>query len=166
MLIIFMIIIIISNLILQGSVLPFFNFLVFLPNLGLISVIVISIFEGKYYGAFFGLFMGLFQDVLFADVIGVNALIYFLIGYAIGVLKTSLNTENLIIPIIFTAIGTVIYNIMYSLGMYFLSKNITLEISAKRIISIEILYNCILAFILYRLFVKMFRTSSLKFGRR
>lgn len=166
MLIVFMIIIIISNLILQGSVLPFFDFLVFLPNLGLISVVVISIFEGKYYGAFFGLFMGLLQDTLFADVIGVNALIYFLIGYTIGILKTSLNNENLIIPVIFTGIGTIVYNSMYSLAMYFLSKNITLEIAARRIISIEIIYNCILAFFLYKLFIKMFRTSSLKFRRR
>ncbi len=161
-----MIIIIISNLILQGSVLPFFDFLVFLPNLGLISVVVISIFEGKYYGAFFGLFMGLLQDALFADVIGVNALIFFLIGYALGFLKDSLNNENLILPIIFTALGTIIYNAMYSLSMYFLSKDISLEIAFERIFSIEILYNCILAFVFYKIFVKFFRTNSLNFGRR
>lgn len=157
---------IISNLILQGSILPFFDFLVFLPNIALVSVVVISIFKGKYYGAFFGLFMGLFQDALFADVIGVNALIYFLIGYSIGILESSFNKENLILPIIFTSIGTMAYNGIYSLAMFFLSKNITFQGAFKRIFSIEILYNCILAFILYKIFLKLFYKSSLSFGRR
>lgn len=161
-----MIIIIIVNLILQGSVLPFLNFLVFLPNLALVSVVIISMFKGKYYGAFFGLFMGLFQEVLFGDVIGAYALIYFLIGYTVGVLQTSLNNENTVIPVVFSGIGTISYNLMYFLIMYFLSKNISLDVAIKRIFSIEILYNCILSIIVYKILFKLFRTSSLKFGRQ
>lgn len=161
-----MLIIIITNLILQGSILPFFSFLVFLPNPALVSVVIISMFKGKYYGAFFGVFMGLFQDVLFGDVIGVHALIYFLIGYTVGVLQTSLNNENIFIPVIFSGIGTVFYNLMYFLIMYFLSKNISLDAAVKRIFSIEILYNCILAIIIHKILFRLFRTRSLKFGRQ
>ncbi|OLS03325.1 rod shape-determining protein MreD [Tissierella creatinophila] len=163
--IIIMSIIIIVNLILQGSILPFFSFLVFLPNTALVSVVIISILKGKYYGAFFGLFMGLFQDLLFGEAIGVHALIYFLIGYAVGVLQTSLNNENTFIPIIFSGISTIFYNLMYFLIIYFLSKNISLDSAVKRIFSIEILYNSILAIIVYRSLFKLFRTRSLKFGR-
>ena len=161
-----MIIMIISNLILQGSLLPFFDFLVFLPNIALVSVVVIAIFKGKYYGAFFGLFMGIFQDALFTDVIGVNALIFFLIGYTIGSFKELFNKDNMMVPLIITSISTIVYNLMYSLAMYFLSKNITLLGALQRIISVEIIYNCILVFIVYKIFLKIFYTRSVSFGRR
>lgn len=157
--------IIIVNLILQGSVLPFFNFLIFLPNPALVCVVIMAIIKGKYYAAFFGLFMGIFQDLLFGDTIGVYALIYFLIGYMVGLLQTSLNHDNTVIPIIFSGISTVFYNLMYFFMMYFLSKNISLEAAIKRIFSIEIIYNSLLAIIVYKILFKLFRSSSLKFGR-
>lgn len=166
MTIITMVIIIIVNLILQGSVLPFFDFLVFAPNPALASIVVIALFKGKYYGAFFGLVMGLFQDILLGDVIGMHALIYFLIGYGSGMLNYSLNNENTIIHLIFTAISTIVYNIMYFLIIYFLARDVSLAASIRRIFSIEILYNCILAFMFYKLLYKIFRISSLKFGKR
>lgn len=159
-------IIIIINLVLQGSVLPFFGFLIFSPNLALVSVVVISIFKGKYYGAFFGLFMGLFQDLLFGDVVGVYALIYFLIGYSVGIIKKFINNDNIFIPFIFSGISTIVYNLMYFLAMYFLSKRIPLKLVFIRIFSIEIFYNAILAIIVYKVFSRFFSTQTLKFGRR
>lgn len=161
-----MIIIIIANLILQGSVLPFFGFLIFFPNPALASLVVISIFKGRYYGAFFGLFMGLAQDILFGDIMGVYALIYFLIGYWIGMMNDSLNTENIIIHVVFTMISTIAYNSMYFLVMYFLSKDISLLDAMTRTFSVEILYNSILAIIIYKVFHKIFGVSSLKFRKR
>lgn len=161
-----MLILIITNLILQGSILPFLNFLVFLPNPAVVSVVSLALFKGKYYGAFFGLIMGLMQDVVFGDVIGVYGLIYFLIGYSIGMIQGSLNNDNVIIHIIFAGVSTVFYNFMYFIVMFFLSKDMTMAYSIRRIFSIEILYNCILAIVLYKILHKSFQVSSLKFGKR
>lgn len=157
---------IIVNLILQGTFLPFFHFLKFLPNIALVSVIVIAIFKGKYYGAFFGLAMGLFQDILFEDVIGIYALIYFLIGYGVGIFGKSLNLENATVSAVFSAIGTVVYNLMYFIILYFLSRNIRSAMALERIFSIEILYNSIIAIFLHKIYFKMFRINSLRFRRR
>lgn len=157
---------IITNLILQGSVLPFLNFLVFMPNPALVSVVSLALFKGKYYGAFFGLTMGLFQDIILGDIIGVYGLIYFLIGYGIGIIQDSINNENVLVHIIFAGIGTIAYNFMYFVVMFFLSRDMTISYSLTRIFSIEILYNCILAIILYRILHKSFHMSSLKFGKR
>lgn len=161
-----MITIIIANLILLGSVIPFFDFLIFVPNPALVSVVILSIFKGRYYGAFFGLFLGLFQDLLFGDVIGIYALIYFIIGYSIDMIQIYLNKENTLIHILFTGIATIAYNFLYSIIIYFLARNITLLESLKRIISIEILYNCIIAIIIYKIFYKFFNVSSFKFGKK
>lgn len=158
--------IIIINLILQGSIMPFFEFLVYIPNPALVSVVIISIFKGKYYGAFFGLILGLLQDILYGDIIGIYGLAYFLIAYGIGMVHDYLNEENKIIHIVFTAIGTVLYNLIYSLVIYFLARNITFVGSMKRIFSIEILYNCVIAILIYNLFHGLFHKSSLKFGKK
>lgn len=163
--IIAMIIIIIVNLILQGSMVPFFNILVYLPNLALVSIVLVSMFKGKYYGAFFGLFIGLFQDILYGNVIGVNALIFFLIGYTLGFVQTSLNNENILILLVFSGVSTVVYNMMYFLIMYFLSNEISFYAMITGIFSIEILYNCIITAIFYKPFFKLFHSNALKFGR-
>lgn len=164
--IIIMSIIIIVNLVLQGSLLPFFEFLVFLPNPALVSVLVIAILKDKYYGAFFGLAMGLFQDLLYGDIVGLHALIYFLIGYSIGSIKELINGENIFIPFVFSGISTMLYNLIYFLAMYFLSKRIPLSLAFIRIFSIEILYNAILAIVVYKVFSRFFSSQTLKFGRR
>lgn len=163
--IIAMIIIIIVNLILQGSVVPFLDILVYLPNPALASIVLISMFRGKYYGAFFGLFMGLFQDMLYGNVIGIHALIFFIIGYTVGLVQASLNNENIIILVIFSAISTIVCNMMYFIIMYFMGNDISFYTMVKEIFSIEILYNGIITAIFYKLFFKLFHSNALKFGR-
>lgn len=158
--------IIILNLVLQSTILPYITIFGFAPNTALIIIVVISLLRGRYYGGFFGLCLGLIQDIIFGTVVGVNALIYFILGYIIGLIQSSLNAENLIIPAICTGIGTIVYNSLYFLLMFFLSKNIPIDIMVKNILSIEILYNSILAIFIYKLFSKFFVVPSLKFGKR
>lgn len=166
MAIVTMIIIILVNLILQSTLLPFLSFLKYLPNLGLVSVVAIGLIRGRYYGGFFGLALGLAQDILFGRVIGVNAFIYFMLGYLVGYVQASLNQENLAIPLTFSALGTIFYNFLYFLFMYFLSIDIEFSTALTFIFSIEILYNGLISIFVYKLFTKIIKVPSLRFGRR
>lgn len=161
-----MLAIIIVSLILQGTILPFFTFLKYSPNIALVSLVVIGVFKGRYYGAFFGLAIGLLQDILFQEVIGVYALIYFLIGYGVGVLGEASNYENSIVSALFSGLATILYNFMYFISLYFLSKNISIEIALERIFSLEILYNGLIAIVLHKIYFKVFKMHSLRFTRR
>ena len=53
-------------------------------NLVLTVVVVISILYGEKWGAYTGLGLGLLGDIIFADVLGIRALSYFLIGTFVG----------------------------------------------------------------------------------
>lgn len=154
------------NFIFQSTVLPYFSILGVVPNTALILVILISLDKGKYYGGFTGLLIGLTQDLIFATSIGVNAFIYFFIGYIIGSVEHILTRDNLISPVICSIIGTVFYNITYFFFMYFLSRDIPFISFMKDVLLYEILYNCLVAILVYKTLGRVFKEPSLKFGKR
>mgnify|MGYP000854495560 FL=1 len=161
-----LLLILLINIVFQSSILPYFSLFGYTPNTGLVLVIIIALRKGKYYGGFFGLALGLIQDILFGQVLGINGLILFIIGYIIGLIQDSLDIENIVIPIFFSAIFTIFYNFSYYLILFFLSRDILREIMIKIVFSIEILYNMIFAALIYKLFSKIFVIPNLRFGKR
>lgn len=157
---------ILINLVFQSSILPFINLFGITPNTGLVLIVIVALRQGKYYGGFFGLSLGLVQDILFGQAIGVNALIYFIFGYGVGLIQDSLDIENIIIPVFVSAFGTIFYNFSYYIIIFFLSRNVPIEVMINNVISMEILYNAIIAALLYKLFSKIFVIPSLRFGKR
>ena len=93
-----LLLILLINIVFQSSILPYFSLFGYTPNTGLVLVIIIALRKGKYYGGFFGLALGLIQDILFGQVLGINGLILFIIGYIIGLIQDSLDIENIVIP--------------------------------------------------------------------
>lgn len=161
-----LIIIILINIVFQSSILPYLTLFGFMPNTGLVLIVIIALRQGKYYGGFFGLGLGLIQDILFGQAIGVNALIFFILGYTIGLIQDVLDIENIIIPILSSALGTIFYNFSFYIIMFFLSRDVPTEVMMKNVFSLEILYNVILAALVYKLFSKIFVIPSLRFGKR
>lgn len=158
--------IIIVNTIFQTTILPYFAIFGYLPNTALVLTVIISILRGKYYGIFFGLAIGLIQDILFGTVIGINGFIYSMIGYSIGIIQNIVNTENILVPTLFSGIATIIYNSMYAVFIFFLSREITFSILIAKTFSIEIVLNLLVSIILYKLLSKIFKVPTLKFGNR
>lgn len=160
------ILVILVNTIFQSTLLPYFSMFGRVPNTGLVLIVVVALLKGKYFGAFFGLTMGLVQDILFSSVIGVNAFIYFIIGYIIGSAKKSIDTENRFIHIVFTIATTIFYNSIYALFLFFLSRDLDSQVVLKNIFSLEILYNTLIIMVLYKPMTKIFVKPSLKFGKK
>lgn len=161
-----LLLIILINIVLQSSILPYFSLFGYTPNTGLVLIVIVGLRQGKYYGGFFGLALGLIQDILFGQAVGVNALIFFIFGYTIGMIQDVLDIENIAIPILFSTLATVFYNFSFYLIMFFLSRNIPMETMVRNVISIEILYNGIIAALIYKLFSKIFVIPSIRFGKR
>lgn len=157
---------IILNLVLQSTIFPYFEILGKVPNTGLIIVVIIALARGRYYGGLFGMLIGLLQDILFSSTIGVNSLIYFFAGYLIGYVEDTFARDSVINIIIFTALATIYYNIFYSLHMYFLNKPVTFIFAVESVFSFEVVYNCIVAIILYKLFQKIITEPKIRFNRR
>lgn len=158
--------IIIVNFIIQSTILPYFSIFGVVPNTALIIVVIIALSKGKYYGGFFGLFIGLIQDVIFNITLGINGFIYFFAGYLIGSIEKILARDNVLSPIIFTSLTTIYYNIFYFLFMFFLSRYIPFKYYINHVIPIELVYNGLVSILIYKLFNRVYKVPSLKFGRK
>lgn len=154
------------NFLIQTTVFPYMSVSGVVPNTALILIICIAIYKGRYYGAFFGLFIGLSQDILFSSVVGINAFIYFFLGYLVGIMEHRLIRNNIIVPVLFSIGGLIYYNFFYYIFMYFLSRNIPFLSFTRNIILIELIYTSILSIPIYKAFEYKFREPTISFGNR
>lgn len=163
---IFTILILLLNFIFQTTILPHLSVMGVVPNTSLIIIVIIALLRGKYSGAFTGLIAGLLQDMMFSKVIGINALIYFLIGYAVGLLDDKVFKENLVLPFVTILISTFTYHILYYLFMIFLSREASLAIVMKDILIKELIYNSFLSIFVYKKLLKHYREPMIKFTKK
>lgn len=161
-----MAIIVLLNFTLESTILQHISIFGVVPNTSLIIIVCVSILSGKKTGSILGLILGFLQDMIFHDVIGVHALIYFIIGYVIGLTDKKVFKENLFLPFVFTAISTFAFHLTYYVFMYFLSINIDLIKFIKNVVVLEIIYNSLLSVFFYKQFLKLFRQRQMTFGKK
>lgn len=166
MVILILSIVVLLNFVIQSSILPYLGIFGVVPNTGIVIIIIISLFKGRYYGGFLGLVIGLLQDIIFSPVIGINAFIYFFAGYLVGVIENKLTKDNIIIPFLFSIIGVIYYHFSYYVFMFFLSRNIPFLSFTKDILLIEIIYSSLFSIPIYKVFSKLFVEPTIKFGSK
>lgn len=158
-----MILLIILNFVLQTTIFQHLRIFGIVPNTTLIILVCIAVLKGKKVGSFIGLITGFVQDILFFNVIGINALIYFIIGYLIGSINDKIYKDSSFMPFVLTAVSTVFYHLVYSFFMYFLTVNYSYLYLIRKIIFVELIYNSLLSIFIYKLVVKFQKKPSISF---
>lgn len=149
-------IIILLNIIIQSTILSRLKIFGVIPNLSIPIIVNLSLGFGTFVGGYNALIIGLIEDAVFSSVIGVRALIYYLMGFLIGDSKIRINKEDYRTGVFLTAICTVINMVISYIIYLILGKNIELLTYLSGGVFIEILENIILYLILYRIFKKIF----------
>jgi rod shape-determining protein MreD len=103
-----------------------------------------SLTTNEYMGGFIGLFTGLVYDILIMDVIGINTLIYFIIGVSLGHFSEEINKENKPLFVLITVIASVFYHFTTVLIMFFLRMNVNNIFIILDKIIIQIVLNSLL----------------------
>lgn len=147
----YIILIVFVNLILQITLYNFVKIFDVVPNIALILVVLFSLTTNEYMGGFIGLFTGILYDVLIMDIIGINALIYFIIGVTLGHFSEEINRENKILYIFVTVIATVFYHLATAFVMFFLKMDIYNILLIVDKIIIQIIINSLLCIPVQRL---------------
>lgn len=157
--------IIIVSLILQNAILPYMTIFGVMGNLSLGVVISIALLGKKPYASISGLILGLLQDILFSSIVGINALIYFIIGYILERADLHISRDNIYMAMAFTAAFTLAYNLLYFILMYFAAKNVSLVHFLMYKLLIEVIYNSLLAIPSYVFISKIFVAPAIRFYR-
>lgn len=154
--------IVILNLILQSTVFQLIKIYGVVPNTALILVISLAIFHGKNKGATIGFLIGILHDIVFGRIIGLNALVFMVTGYLVGLMDQKVFKDNLFIPLILTAVATVFHETVNLLLLFMFGHKIDIFNVVKKMLIVAVIYNSILSPIIYFYVSKLFKTGSMK----
>lgn len=129
----------------QSTLLAKLTLLGVIPQLVLVVVVSLGYMDGERVGAAAGFFGGLLQDLLlFQSIIGLTALVYTLIGYAVGSLRQFAPTESVWTPVFVVAIASAVAETSYALLSIILGQQwVSISFTAK-VIGLIALYDALL----------------------
>ena len=156
--------IILFNLILQSTLFRQIEIYGVAPNTALILVISFAIYSGRNKGAIIGFFVGILQDIIFGRTVGLNALVFMIIGYLVGLMDQKIFKDNLLIPFILTASITIVYETINLLLIFLLGYRVELLNIIKKMLITEVIYNSVTSLIIHRYISKLFKSGLIKKG--
>lgn len=150
---------------LQSTVLARLTLLGVIPQLVLVVVVCLAYLEGERVGVVTGFFGGLLQDLLLPQsIVGLTALVYTLIGYAVGIFRQYAPAESVWAPVFAVAIATTLSEFGYALMAVLMGQPwVSFEFTVK-IVGLVVLYNTLLtpfAFPLVRKVAERFRPERI-----
>lgn len=153
------------SIIIQITIVPNITFLNATMNMTIAFIVALSMNFGSYFGGNSGIVLGLLEDILFSQIIGIRALIYYIIGFLVGYNENSINKGDIRSGSIITALATVFYwSLNILIYMIVGSKNYIINLAYfKGPILIEIFFNILLYIITNYVFRKIFKKEKFKF---
>ena len=137
---------------LQTTVFQWIDFGGIVPNLMIILTASFGFMRGERTGLLFGFFCGLLVDIFFANVLGLNAMIYMYIGFISGYAFRSFYDDDLKVPLFLVAGTDLLYNLAVYGLQFLLRGRLGFWTYIYRIIIPEIVYTVFLTIIVYRVF--------------
>lgn len=121
------------------------------PNLILIVVVAYGYMRGRLEGMYVGFASGILIDLLYGDLIGMNAILYVMIGYVAGVCNEIYYRDEVSVPIIIIAISDFSFNFGYYVFQFLLRGRLDIFYYIWRTILPEVVYTVLIAVFLYQL---------------
>ena len=162
--------ILVGNMILQSTLLPFLQVFGIQPDTLMVLVCCFGLLGGNYYGMFTGLAGGLLQDILYGGPVGMAALHYMLIGYLVGELYERIYLGKLLIPTLSAFGGSIVRGLLMMAYLYFTRVDISASVGLSLVILPEALYTALFMpltfFLMSLLFRQRFMKKRWRFWRR
>jgi len=148
-------VIIILNFIIQSTLFSYIEIFGINPNTAIIIIVCFAMLRFEIEGALIGFFAGLIQDIFFGNVIGLNALLYTVIGYVCGKPFKDLYAENYILPLVLVGGSSLFFNFSYYVLNFLFRARVDIVHYFTTIIMPELLYTLIITMpifiIIYRI---------------
>ncbi len=135
---------------LQSTLLVKLTLLGVIPQLELVVIVAIAFTDGPRVGAVAGFFGGLLVDLMIPQsTVGISALVFTLVGYAVGTFRQYTTADSIWTPVLVVALSSCVAEGGYAilsviLGQPWVSIDYTLKI-----IALVVLYNCLLTPLVY-----------------
>ncbi|WP_099187563.1 rod shape-determining protein MreD [Tepidibacter mesophilus] len=140
-------------IIIENSIVNYIDIFNMSLNICIVYVSIISLFVKRNEGALIGLILGLLKDILIGKIIGVNALIFFVIGYLYGILQDKIfkdSVTTILILAFFSSVFEFFINFLL-LKSLFANEKILFSF-IKGVIFIPVL-NTVFALVIYKVLI-------------
>lgn len=130
----------------QSTVLSYATILGVIPQVVLVVILSLAFTDGGRVGLVCGFFAGLLQDLQLPEgsVVGLYALVYTLVGYAVGQIREVAPAESVWTPLLAVAAATAIVEASYATLAILLGQEwVSIGFTAK-VIGLVVLYNTLL----------------------
>ena len=134
---------------LQSTLFQHIAFAGIVPNLMIIITSIFGIMEGRTDGMLVGFACGLLTDIFYGSVLGLNALIYLIIGYADGVANRGFYPDDIKFPIMFIAASDTAFLILTYLSGFLFRARFNIIHYFLNIMLPELIYTVLAAIIIY-----------------
>lgn len=152
------------NIILQSTVFQYIAIRGVKPDTAIAIIVALSTFLGKEYGMVIAIAAGMLQDILFAVPVGITALAYMPAAYLIGANNDKIFKENFVVPLAFTAGVTLLKYCVVMFFNYVLGIEIQLLKYINQYLLIELVYNCAVSVVIYKVLYWVYRRKSMDDG--
>jgi len=143
------VILFLTALLLQTTLLNLIGLFGVTPNLILCLVIIFSfLFDEGYYGVALGVPFGLLYDICFSEYVGLAAIGFFVIAFSIMIVNFVMNKETVLSVILITIGATFLYQSIYWVIMAMLGSHYSYGYMLQYM-PLNILYNTVITSILY-----------------
>lgn len=136
---------------LQTTVFHWMEFGGIVPNLMIVLTASFGFMREEKTGLLYGFFCGLLIDIFFANVLGLNAMIYMYIGYANGKFNRIFFPDEIKLPLILIFFSDLVYGFLYYITLFLLRGRFQLEYYFLHIILPEMVYTILITLFLYPL---------------
>lgn len=120
------------------------------PNILLIICSCYGFVAGKREAMYIGFVSGMLVDIFYGSILGVNAIIYMIIGYSNGYYKGGFFPDDIKMPMLLIAVSDMAYSVMFYVVNFMLRGRNMVFGYLKEVAIPELFYTLLLAFIIYR----------------
>lgn len=137
------------------------NFLNIVPlfgvaaNIGIIIVVGFGLMNGRFIGGMTGAFYGLMIDILFSKTVGINFILYTLVGIITGQISNKFSKDNKTAMAMIVLITTAVLELLSCTLIKIIQGSDISFVKMIIIITIESAYNLILTAILHKFIVAL-----------
>ena len=121
------------------------------PNLMIVLTASFGFMRGEKTGLLYGFVCGLLVGIFFANVLGLNAMIYMYIGYANGKFNRIFFPEEIKLPLALILVSDLAYGFSYYVILFLLRSRFHLGFYFLHIILPEMVYTILITLLLYPL---------------
>ena len=121
------------------------------PNLLIILTASFGFMRGQRSGMYVGLVCGLLMDLFWGGILGLNMLLFLVIGYINGGFQRLFYDDDIILPIGLIATSEIIYGVATYICIYMLKGDFAFMSYLTEIILPELVYTILVTLVLYQI---------------